>query len=225
MVSTNCNITASHYLTIIVVLYNCLQLADLCTVCLAQNIDTGFNCGWCSTGSCLVESECQGTLATESGSCEDPVITGFTPTSGPPQGGTIITISGTNLGVKFSDIVSITIGNRECTPIEESYTVGTQIQCTVSSSGPSSNDAITITISSSTDDKTATSTDQYMFSTPSISSIFPSLGPRSGGTRITITGSNLNIGNTDQTRIILRESSGKRRKRQGCPDSDCIDIE
>lgn len=189
-------------------------------MCLAQNVNTGFSCGWCSSGNCLVASECTGSLVTQSGGCDDPAITDFDPKNGPPQGGTTITITGTNLGQQFTDILSITIGSRLCIAIAESYVTGTQVQCTVSTSGPSQNDAIAITVSSSDGNKMGTSGVQYEFLTPSISSVSPSLGPRSGGTRITITGSNLNIGNTEQTRIILRESS-KRRKRQTCPDAVC----
>ena len=195
-------------------------------MCLAQNIGTGFNCGWCrsNTGSCLEQSECDpGMLATESGDCDDPVIDDFNPKNGPHQGGTRITITGTNLGVQFSDIVSITIGNRQCLPIEESYEVSREIQCTVSSSVSSVDAMIVITISSSMDNKDGESQELYRFLTPSIVSIHPSLGPVSGGTIITISGSNLNIGNTEDTRIILTETS--RRKRQSCPDLYCTDIQ
>ena len=159
----------------------------------------------------------------ESGSCDDPVIINFNPKSGPPQGGTIVTISGTNLGGVFNDIISITIGSRQCQAIEGSYIMGTEIQCTVSASGPMSSNSIVISISSSTGDKTGTSNERYMFLTLSVRSIYPVRGPRSGGTNITILGSNLNIGNTEKTRIILRESSIE-TKRQACSDVECGNI-
>ena len=173
--------------------------------------------------ACVEQSICDGTVAMESGSCDDPVIINFNPKSGPPQGGTIVTISGTNLGGVFNDIISITIGSRQCLAIEESYIMGAEIQCAISTSGPTSSDSIVIIIHSSTGNKTGISSEQYMFLTPSISSIYPVMGPRSGGTNITILGSNLNIGNTERTRIILRESSIE-TERQACSDVECANI-
>jgi len=38
----------------------------------------------------------------------------FSPKSGPQNGGTEITITGTNLGAERSDILSVTIGGVDC---------------------------------------------------------------------------------------------------------------
>ena len=43
------------------------------------------------------------------------------PNSGPYQGGTDVTINGTDLGVVFEDIISITIGETSCMIINNSY--------------------------------------------------------------------------------------------------------
>ena len=52
--------------------------------------------------------------------------------SGPTEGGTTLTINGTDLGTSYSDIVSITVGSL-CTPIENSYQAGRSVTCDISS--------------------------------------------------------------------------------------------
>ena len=44
-----------------------------------------------------------------------------------------MTITGTDLGTSFGDIVSITVGSLTCTPIVTSYLVGRSITCNISS--------------------------------------------------------------------------------------------
>ena len=46
------------------------------------------------------------------------------PNSGPYQGGTNITINGTDLGVVFEDIISVTIGETPCLIDSNSYQPG-----------------------------------------------------------------------------------------------------
>ena len=46
------------------------------------------------------------------------------PNSGPYQGGTDVTITGTDLGVVFEDIINVTIGGALCRIYNDSYTPG-----------------------------------------------------------------------------------------------------
>ena len=46
------------------------------------------------------------------------------PNSGPYQGGTDVTITGTELGVVFEDIITITIGGALCRIYNDSYQPG-----------------------------------------------------------------------------------------------------
>ena len=46
------------------------------------------------------------------------------PNSGPYQGGTDVTINGTDLGVVFEDIINITIGGALCIIYSDSYQPG-----------------------------------------------------------------------------------------------------
>ena len=46
------------------------------------------------------------------------------PNSGPYQGGTDITITGTDLGIVFEDIITITMGGSSCRVYNDSYQPG-----------------------------------------------------------------------------------------------------
>ncbi|MEQ2275515.1 Plexin-A2, partial [Xenotaenia resolanae] len=50
-----------------------------------------------------------------------------TPVAGPPEGGTRVTIYGTNLGLAFSDMVdNVEVAGVRCTPVEEGYIIAEQ---------------------------------------------------------------------------------------------------
>ena len=48
----------------------------------------------------------------------------ISPTAGPTQGGTIITIYGSEIGHDINDIIHIIIGRNPCEPISASYIAG-----------------------------------------------------------------------------------------------------
>lgn len=50
-----------------------------------------------------------------------------TPVAGPPEGGTLVTIHGTNLGLAFSDMVgNVEVAGVTCTPVEDGYIIAEQ---------------------------------------------------------------------------------------------------
>lgn len=50
-----------------------------------------------------------------------------TPVAGPPEGGTRVTIHGTNLGLAFSDMVgNVKVAGVTCTPVEDGYIIAEQ---------------------------------------------------------------------------------------------------
>ena len=209
------------------VLYNCPTLGNGCSLCLAQNINTGFDCIWCDSNMCSERSVCTNNIVTMNGDCPNPVITNFTPTSGPPQGRTRVTINGTNLGTQSSEILSVTLGSRTCTSNSDLYVPGRRIVCSIT---PDDNNTVTSNViinvivnTTAPQPKTAVSSTQFQFLTPTIQSVNPTFGPASGGTLVRVEGTNLDIGNKEETKIIIRESSSnKRRKRNShCPDIEC----
>ena len=133
-----------------------------------------------------------------------PTITDFNPKSGPPEGGTTITITGRELGITFDDFMtnSIRIGEDQtgvpCMPTDRSsYIPGRQIRCITT--GGSATGSILISIGS----RTGESDTPFRVASPQITRVFPSRGPQAGGTQLTVYGTDLNIGNIENTRITL----------------------
>jgi len=129
---------------IIVILYRCSGLAGGCSSCLSVSNTLMLDCGWCnSLPSCVIMESCSDDNTTTSSTCPLPQITmvctilkmwqvvnnvilmkQINPNSGPYQGGTDVTISGTDLGVVVEDIVGITIGGASCMINRDSYQPG-----------------------------------------------------------------------------------------------------
>ena len=111
-----------------------------------------------------------------------PTVTGINPTSGPTAGGTRVTITGTNLAgataVKFGT-TSATITADTATSITATAPAGTAgtVDVTVTTAGGTS----------------ATGTaDRYTYvARPTVTGLNPTTGPATGGTTVTITGTNL----------------------------------
>ena len=196
-----------------VTLYNCAELASCCSSCLFQNINNGFECGWCDRSTfiardnCSYVGECDSTVVKMSSDCPAPTITNFSPKSGHIEGGTTITITGTELGVTFSDFTanSISIGNDICLPItENNFISGKQILCRTVKGSPGGH-VIMITLPSGV----TFSNEEFNFALPEIYGVDPMVGPVAGGTELKVWGSNLNIGNIENTRVHLIEGIGE----------------
>ena len=180
-----------------VTLYDCSAFsAPVCTSCLAVNIGTGYDCGWCNGISrCVVLETCSSTFLNTPNQCPSPVLSYVSPTSGPFGGGTRLTITGTNLGVTVGDIVSVTVGGVSCMVQSDGYIPGTQVVCVTGAYTSGGMQNVIITINRSGTMVTAQSNLQYTYVRPSISSVFPKSGPMSGGTNVVIGGMFLNVGN------------------------------
>ena len=178
-----------------------MPMATDCSACINTRIGTGFQCGWCdtSTATCSASKECAGgTSFINTGTdCPAPSIIMIQPQTGPTQGGTIITITGRNLGVSFSDFtansITLTSGSNseQCTPISEGYMPGIEVRCRMNVVPVGS-----YTLAIDTPSGMGTYNDgRFVVSLPTITNASPLQGPIAGGTRVTITGTNLNIGN------------------------------
>ena len=109
-----------------------------------------------------------------------PTYTSLTPTSGPIAGGTSVTITGTNL----SSATSVTIGGSAATITSNT---STQIVVTSPSGTAGAKDVVVTTAGGS-----ATGSGAFtLVSAPTYSSLSPSSGTSSGGTSVTIAGTNL----------------------------------
>ena len=154
-------------------------------------------------------------FVTMSGDCPLPMISTVDPNRGPPQGGTTIIIEGSNLGVSVIDISNITVGGVACGVIESSYLPGQEVTCVIRTSDSKieqANANVVVTISR-VGGSSETAIAPYGFLNPVIESVFPSFGPVSGGTVVMITGTNLDIGNYQQTKVQFLQGGSSTRKR------------
>ncbi|XP_076363054.1 plexin-B-like isoform X2 [Tachypleus tridentatus] len=173
---------------IIVTLYKCQLLgshggqAD-CSLCLTR--DPKFRCAWCYS-KCHYSDSC---LEAAALTCPPPRIDWIHPLSGPIQGGTLMAIEGSNLGTNEKEISNkITIGGIPCVPVE--YSVSVRVVCRT---GPSETPkAAEIVVGNNVGFTMAR--EQFLYKVVTLKSIHPTMGPQSGGTRLYMSGENLNAG-------------------------------
>uniref|UniRef100_A0A8C0BV27 Plexin-A1 n=1 Tax=Buteo japonicus TaxID=224669 RepID=A0A8C0BV27_9AVES len=179
-------------------LYKCSALRESCGLCLKA--DPRFECGWCvSERRCSLRQHC---LAYESSwmhassgnsRCTDPKIT----KTGPRQGGTRLTITGENLGLKFEDVRwGVRVGKVMCIPIESEYISAEQIVCEIGDASPSKvhEARVEVCIRDCSPSYRATSPKSFTFVVGPVLGDKSARGPLSGGTWIAIEGSHLNAG-------------------------------
>ena len=188
------------------ILYSCAELTSGCSSCISFRLVEGFECGWCigsssasTVESCNLLEDCSAAVVDEGSNCPAPVIINFNPKVGPLEGGTTITIIGRELGVSIDDFASdsIAVGNVPCSLVNTSYIPGRQVLCTTGRLVSRTN-SILIQLQSGA---LTTSHELFQVATPGVYGVTPSRGPAAGGTRLTVWGTNLNIGNIEDTRI------------------------
>ncbi|XP_022109096.1 plexin-A2-like [Acanthaster planci] len=186
-----------------VTLYKCAVKRADCGKCLLA--DAKFSCGWCEEAKmCSRSARCPVVPGTGqrwlSGVdlCPDPRITMFDPKSGHVAGGTKVVIKGFNLGQSVSDIRRVTVAGMPCRMLESEYTPAERIVCMTNSStdGAASGPVIVVIGrgNSSMPDLETVSEENFSFVVPSITNVHPLLGPKAGGSRVTLTGIHLNAG-------------------------------
>uniref|UniRef100_A0A4W3GBS9 Plexin D1 n=1 Tax=Callorhinchus milii TaxID=7868 RepID=A0A4W3GBS9_CALMI len=181
-------VKVSHCLVCTVEVYNCALGSTDCSQCWGRE-DQGHLCAWCESGlSCKLRSECRQVKET----CAPPMITRIEPLTGPVDGGTLLTIKGSNLGRRFSDIKEgVSIGEVQCIPLEKSYVVSEEIVCRTEPASSVLQGVVTVTVG-----KAGTSKEIFSFLVRHTFSLSPDRGPKAGGTKVLISGQNLDIGSS-----------------------------
>ena len=192
-----------------------MSLARDCSSCVGSRITSDFQCGWCESRTCLVDVKCTSPppFLTMGGQCPPPIITDFSPSSGPPNGGTLVEITGSDLGVTFAEFLeddfdSITIGgNNEtrrvaCIPVNmEDYVSGKRIFCQTGPDMAPGAQQLFISLRKDSGIVNVSATQQFMVVLPTLISVEPSFGPIAGGSTLTVRGTGLNIGNSAMVRL------------------------
>ncbi|RXM97633.1 Plexin-D1 [Acipenser ruthenus] len=162
--------------------YNCMSGSTDCSQCWGRE-DRGHRCVWCEN-SCRMRSECKAVQE----SCSAPEIRKIDPLSGPLEGGTLLTIQGRNLGRRFSDI-TVSIGGVGCRPLQDRYIVSEVIVCETEKAPAMFSDVVSVIVG--TEGK---SRETFSYLNPEVTSIEPNFGPKAGGTKVIISGKNLDVG-------------------------------
>uniref|UniRef100_A0A452VAP4 Plexin A2 n=1 Tax=Ursus maritimus TaxID=29073 RepID=A0A452VAP4_URSMA len=182
-------------------LYKCAAQRESCGLCLKA--DRKFECGWCSgERRCTLQPHCPSPsspwLDWSTSRCLQPSTRMILTVSGPPEGGTRVTIHGVNLGLDFSEIAHhVQVAGVPCTPLPGDYIIAEQIVCEMghalvgTTSGP-----VRLCIGECKPEFMTKSHQQYTFVNPSVLSLSPIRGPESGGTMVTITGHYLGAGSS-----------------------------
>lgn len=130
-----------------------------------------------------------------------PTVTSLNPTFGPPSGGTSVTITGTN----FTGATTVDFGATPAT-----FTVNSNTQITATS--PAGTGIVNVTVTTPEGTSPTSSADEFSYS-PAVTGISPSQGPVSGGTFVTITGTNfvspatVNFGPNPATNVVVQSST------------------
>ncbi len=133
-----------------------------------------------------------------------PTVTNLSPSSGSTIGGTVVTITGTG----FSGASVVKFGSTSA----QSFVVDSATQITAVSP-PGSSGIVDVTVTTSVGTSLPSSGSQFTYishpSVPTVISLSPSAGPTSGGTVVTITGTNftavstVNFGSTPAQNFIV----------------------
>uniref|UniRef100_A0A8D0DBG6 Plexin-B1 n=1 Tax=Sander lucioperca TaxID=283035 RepID=A0A8D0DBG6_SANLU len=108
-----------------VTLFNCSVGRSDCSRC--RTADPKYGCVWCggaASSHCVYQDSCTEEIKL---TCPAPVIHFLDPVSGPVEGGTVVTISGSNLGQRAEDIQnSVTVAGVPCSVIHSRYEVSSR---------------------------------------------------------------------------------------------------
>jgi hypothetical protein len=118
-----------------------------------------------------------------------PTLSGVSPTSGPTTGGTVITLTGTN----FVSGATVRVGGASATGV--TFVSATQVRATTPAGTAGARDVQII----NPNGQSATRTGAFTYTTTAtitLTSLSPTSGPTSGGTVITLTGTNFVSGAT-----------------------------
>ncbi|XP_011473503.1 plexin-B1 isoform X1 [Oryzias latipes] len=171
-----------------VTLYSCSVGRSDCSRC--RTADPKYSCVWCGGAqpSCLYSKSCSAAAET----CPAPVIHSFEPLSGLLEGGTLVTISGSNLGQKPTDVLdSVLVAGEPCTVIPELYQVSSRIVCRTKPSQGEKVGYVSVWVNGG---ERSLSSQTFSYQDPSVMGVTPERGPKAGGISLTITGRNLRTG-------------------------------
>ncbi|XP_075929737.1 plexin-B3-like [Petromyzon marinus] len=149
-----------------VTLYDCSKVQTDCSECAVS--DARYGCLWCAH-SCRYNESC----ATVSPECPGPLVKSIEPHTGVLEGGTILTVHGSDLGRSFEEVVSVLVGSKPCVPLQDLYRVSKRIVCTTGSADSAGDVAVVVEIAN----RAPASFEHFTYQSPFITKLEPSEGP------------------------------------------------
>jgi len=185
--------------------YKCSTQND-CSKCLS--IGSKYKCGWCASKQlCSISQLCKADFRNFSYQCPYHNIFKISPLFGPVGGGTKLEISGKNMASRYDEVTSITVAMMPCRVDKYSFIVSERIACYIEwNENISKTEEIEGHVAVTVRNYTVKSKEVFKFLIPTIDKMFPNFGPASGGTYVTLTGSNLNIGVNRKLNLVFEDS-------------------
>ncbi|XP_078091809.1 plexin-B2-like [Mustelus asterias] len=181
-----------------VTLYDCGYSNKDCSLCLTAK--KTYSCVWCkNTQECVFNQLCADAITTTD-MCPTPTISQLDPINGPLEGGILLTIKGSNLGTSPDEISEIKVGDAACKQVKEKYSTSVRVVCELSEVLQVQSHFVHIKI---TNNKGGISKSKFTYTEPNPMSITPQQGIYAGGTSLTISGTNLNIGKQEDVKVML----------------------
>ncbi|KAG7323182.1 hypothetical protein KOW79_012884 [Hemibagrus wyckioides] len=179
-------------------LYNCSVGRSDCSRC--HTAEPRYGCVWCegTQSSCVFRNSCKNHIKH---TCPAPHIHQIEPQSGPVEGGTVITITGSNLGQRAEDIEhSVFVAGVPCIVIPTRYEISSSIVCKTTASGSKRKGHVSVEVKGGGVGK---SIQEFHYQDPVLLGMFPLKGPMSGGTSVIIMGWDLRTGQPNEIRILI----------------------
>ncbi|XP_061910627.1 plexin-B1 isoform X2 [Entelurus aequoreus] len=182
-----------------VTLFNCAVGRSDCSRC--RTADPKYGCVWCggpADSHCVYHLSCTDDVKH---TCPAPVIHFLDPVSGPIEGGTLVTISGSNLGQRAEDIQnSVTVAGVPCSVIQSRYEVSSRIVCETTSSNGQKSGQASVKVRGG---GLGLSAQTFNFQDPTLSGVSPQRGPKAGGSSVTIKGRGLQTGHPSDVSVLI----------------------
>ncbi|KAK2509507.1 hypothetical protein MC885_005673 [Smutsia gigantea] len=183
-----------------VVLYDCSVGHQDCSRC--QTTMPQYDCVWCMGvhPRCVARKACgrPGAMATQ---CPAPLILSVEPLTGHIDGGTRVTIRGSNLGQHVRDIQdTVIVAGVPCVVDAQEYQVSSRLVCITANAGKEVAGAVTVEVPGR---GRGVSEHLFAYQDPKVHSISPARGPRAGGTHLTLYGSSLLTGRLEDIRVVI----------------------
>lgn len=163
--------------------YDCKTLANDCSTCEYYRKIDNYLCSWCN--HCQYSTKCPNNQE-----CPAPKITNVFPENSTLGGNTEVILEGTNFGVNSSDVTKLSLAGINCIEVIKRKNQFQKLWCKTGPSYKEHTGPVTITVNGRHN-----SYGQFSYKDQVLKAIKPSTIIKEGGVWLTISGTNLNVGN------------------------------